>query len=105
MAKVRPLRLSEKTLTIHHSRDFAYCFQLMGKFLKNYSFKVLNFSHEIIMYPTTIELDPPLSEELEIKNEIKVQNEEEMIGLLSKIFNSERLRDIVGSIIKISSEK
>lgn len=103
-AKVKPWGKSQKFLT-NHDRDFAYSFLLIGKFLRNYSFKVFDFSHEITLYPTTVEFDHPLAEELGIEDEVEINNEDQMIDLLSKVFTSERIKDIIGSIIKISSAK
>jgi hypothetical protein len=103
-AGVRQWRDVEKLLT-NHQRDFAFSFLIKGKFLKNYSFKVFDFSHEITLYPTTVEFDEQLSNELGMAVDIEIETEDQFIELLSKIFASERIKDIIGSIIKLSAAK
>jgi len=104
MARVVSWSPSKKVLS-EHDRDFAFSFQILGKFLKNYSFKVFDFSHDITLYPTTIEFDLPLAKELEIDNVLEIKDEQQLINLLIKVFSSDRIKEIIGSIIKISSTK
>ncbi|BCS94527.1 hypothetical protein DSLASN_01590 [Desulfoluna limicola] len=86
-----------------HYNDFCYTFVLKGKFLNNYSFKVFNFSHEIALYPIKIHLDELLAKELNTNISIEIRNEAHFISILGKTLNSNRIKDVVGSIIKLSS--
>ncbi|OGR10648.1 MAG: hypothetical protein A2097_05985 [Desulfobacula sp. GWF2_41_7] len=88
-----------------HVNDFSYSFNLIAKFLKGYSFKVLDFSYPVTMYPVKITLDELIAEEMQCESVFEVNNENEFIAILGGILNSNRIKDIVGSIIKLSSEQ
>ncbi len=88
-----------------HKNDFSYSFFLLAKFLEGYSFKVLDFSHPITMYPVKVTLDELIADEVQSDQEFEIQNENEFIPILGKVLNSERIKDVVGSIIRLSSEQ
>lgn len=88
-----------------HNNDFSYSFYLLGKFLEGYSFKVLDFSYPITMYPVKITLDELIAKEMETKEQIEIKDENEFISILGKVLNSDRIKDIVGSIIQLSSSE
>ena len=86
-----------------HLNDFSYSFQISGNSLKNYSFKVFDFSHSITLYPVKITLDVEIQAELGRDNKIfEVGDEEEFISIIKLIFNSDRLKKIIGAIIQLS---
>ncbi|MCK4823090.1 hypothetical protein KA005_45440 [bacterium] len=83
--------------------DFRYGFYLTGKFLENYSFKVLSFSHDIAFYPAKLNIDSEIKKELGIKSRfVEVESPVELESLLQKFFSSKRLSKVIGSIMKIS---
>jgi len=88
---------------LNHVDEFSYQFFLLGKFLKSYKFKLLDFSHSITMYPVDISIDSEIAEELGVEHDIELDTEEEFISVISKIFNTERVKTVIGSIIQISS--
>ncbi|MFV2058724.1 MAG: hypothetical protein ACC707_19855 [Thiohalomonadales bacterium] len=88
-----------------HNDDFSYSFYLHGKFLNKYSFKVFDFSHSITMYPINVTIDNVIAEELGMQEDACLDNEGEFIKLISAIFNSERLKTVIGSIIQLSVAK
>jgi hypothetical protein len=94
-----------ESLKLDHKNDFSYSFYLAAKFLKGYSFKVFDFSYPITIYPAKITLDELIAEEMQCDDEFSVNNEDEFISILIKILNSERIKDVIGSIIKLSSEQ
>ncbi|WP_100912853.1 hypothetical protein [Pseudoalteromonas spongiae] len=91
--------------TLNHQDDFSYQFFLLGKFLRSYKFKVFDFSHSITMYPVDVSVDIEIAEELGIEGDARLETEEEFIKLISIVFNSERLKNVIGSIIQISADK
>lgn len=83
--------------------DFCYGFYLKGKFLENYSFKVLSFSHDITFYPARLNIDSGIKEELRITDLfVNVESPVELESLLQKFFSSKRLSKVIGSIMKLS---
>lgn len=103
-AKVKDMN-SVDALMKGHVNDFSYSYFLLGKFLKNYSFKVFDFSHSITMYPVIISVDEEIAKELGTEQDARVENEEEFIRIIGSIFNSKRIKTIIGSIIQISGTK
>lgn len=62
-------------------------------FLKNYRVNLLDYYHNITMYPGT--LDANFSD----NREIKVQNEEQFVAALKNILSSEKTKMIVAGLI------
>jgi hypothetical protein len=106
-AEVTPLEGTEPIL-YSLENDFGFRFDLVGPFLDNYRFTVLRFAHDIAMYPVSVVIDKPISEELFLPDigtrggKYTVSNPEEMEVLLERIFQSSRIRKVVGSIIALS---
>ena len=94
-----------EAIQLDHENDFCYSFYLIAKFLRGYSFKVLDFSYPITIYPVKITLDELIAEELQCEQAFEIKKEEEFVAILIKILNSERILDVIGSIIKLSSEQ
>lgn len=88
-----------------HENDFNYSYYLIGKFLKDYSFKLFDFSHSITMYPVKVTIDEEMAKEFNAEQSMHLDNEEEFINLVGSIFNSGRVKSIIGSIIQISGAK
>lgn len=89
--------------------DFSYSFNIKGKFLEKYSFRVLSFSHDITLYPVLIRLDEVLGKELKIPDDPplhgptkEINEPEQLEKFLSSILKSERLTKIIGSIMALS---
>ncbi|MBU2620833.1 MAG: hypothetical protein KKD92_00755 [Proteobacteria bacterium] len=99
--KLRPIEANQ----LDHQNDFSYSFYLVAKFLQGYSFKVLVFSHPITMYPVKITLDELIADEIQSNREFEIKDENEFISILGKVLTSDRIMDVVGSIIRLSSEQ
>ena len=88
--------------------EFVYSFDIRGKFLEKYRFRVLSFSHDIAFYPVLIRLDELLGKELKIPEgpseapTITINEPEELEKFLSSVLRSERIGKVVGSLIKLS---
>ncbi|HCG5490330.1 TPA: hypothetical protein NJ039_004492 [Vibrio parahaemolyticus] len=92
-------------LFLGHNNDFNYTYHIKGRFLKKYSFKVLDFSHPITMYPVLVTIDKSISRDLNITVKHTIQDELEFFAFLERIFKSEKLRDIIASIMKLSPKQ
>jgi len=83
--------------------DFIYRFSITSKFLENYSYKILSFSHGIEMYPVTLNIDSEIRKELNIKDIfVEVKSPQELESLLEKILTSNKISRVIGSIITMS---
>jgi len=88
-----------------HENDFSYQFFLLGKFLKNYKFKIFDFSHSISIYPINVSIDEEIAKELGLDVNIHPESEEEFVVLIRRVFGSNRLKKVIGSIIQLSGSK
>jgi len=84
-------------------KDFAYGFYLKGKFLENYSYKVLSFGHDITFYPISLYINSEIRKELGIGQPlVEVESPTELESVLQRVLVSDRLSKIIGAIMKIS---
>lgn len=81
---------------------FNYVFYVMGKYLQNYRFNVFTFSFDIALYPITLYLDSKIANELNISQNYNIEDEDYFIETLRKIFNSERLKKVIVSLMRLS---
>lgn len=87
--------------------DFAYRFDIVGKFLKNYRFKVLTFSHDITLYPVRFRVDENIGAELGIQRGVggyftSIDSPELLQAFVAKLLSTDRLKSVVGSILRLS---
>lgn len=88
--------------------DFSFRFDIRGKFLENYRFTVFKFSHDITLYPVKFKLDEKIAMELGIARKIvngymqSIDAPEQLDPFLARVLNTERLKSVVGSIIRLS---
>jgi hypothetical protein len=86
--------------------EFRYRFNIVGKFIGDYRFRVLSFAHDIALYPVNFNLDGELGKELgmDIKSQYKknIGSPEELEEFLGQILKSKRIQQVIGSIIKLS---
>lgn len=84
--------------------DFCYRFLLKSKFMSNYQFAILTIFHNIEMYPVEIKADDAIMKELtgSIRGFISARNEEELKLHLKQILNSEKIKAVMSSLIKLS---
>lgn len=89
--------------------DFVYSFEIRGKFLNGYRFRVLSFSHDITLYPVLIRIDGELGKELQLEEvygygrSTEIENPEEFEDFLSAVLKSKRIGKVIGSIMKLSA--
>ena len=104
IVKLEPIdALSERV-----SGEFPYRFDLVGRYLNGYRFRVLSFVHDITLYPVKFMLDEYLWKEMfpgtPIANapQFVVKDENELKNFLGIVFRSKRVTSVVASIIKLS---
>ncbi|UNL93999.1 hypothetical protein QNH38_22370 [Paenibacillus polymyxa] len=82
---------------------FVYKFSIKSKFLEGYSYRLMYLSHDITIYPIKVKLDEKILNELNMKGAIwNVNLEEDFLGLLSRMFKTNRVQVVVGSLMKLS---
>ena len=106
-AEVSPLAELEAAGT-YMSNDFAFRFDILGKFLESYRFNVLMFSHDITLYPVRFRVDEKIGSELGIKRKIaegcvtEIDSPEALETFLARVLITERLKSVIGSIMRLS---
>ncbi len=94
-------------ITSSMKNDFAYRFDIFGKFLKSYRFNVLTFSHDITLYPVKFRLDEKLGTELRLGRGpggflVSIETPEDLQAFVPRVLSSERLKSVIGSILRLS---
>lgn len=89
--------------------DFCYRFDIKGKFLDNYSFNVLKFSHDITFYPVQFNVDEKIGIELNLTKKVfgyyhEVKTPDDLDAFLTVVLSSNRLKDVIGSIMRLSNK-
>jgi len=85
--------------------EFVYSFELVGRFVDNYKFRVFYFWHDIGLYPVTFKLDEQVAAELGWGNGglVRAENEASAESIIETVFGSLRLKRVVGSIMSLSN--
>ena len=89
------------------TNDFAFSVELESKFIENYRFRVMSFSHDIALYPVKFKYDELLAKEfgIDVGFIVTVHDEAadaaEFEGLLSKVLKSDRGAKVIGAMIKL----
>lgn len=103
-AEIKNMEAIESILNDHEDNDFKYTYNLKGKYLSNYSYKILSFSNNIRLYPVRITLDENIVKELALKSKnLILNNQHEFESILSKILKSNYLLETVGAIMKYTN--
>jgi len=95
-------------ITTGLQNEFAYSFNLLGKFIDNYRFRVLSFAHDITLYPVDFQVDEQIGKELQLSRttaygyKTRIGEPSEVEDFLASVLNSQRIKNVVGSIIKLS---
>jgi hypothetical protein len=88
--------------------EFVYRFVLTSKFLDNYRFIVLYFSHDITFYPVRFMFDEKIGMEVGASKDIydrwfdSADTPKSLERLLERVLKTERLKAIIGSIMRLS---
>ncbi len=84
-------------------QPFTYIFYFFAPSLENYHYKLFTISYDIDLYPVHIFLDNELKSQVEPGqtryNDITAHSEEDFIKLLKKIFNAQKTKRIIQSIL------
>lgn len=89
--------------TVGTKYDFTYDFNIRGKYLENYKFKLITVGHNISIYPARVRLEPELRKEAGItKQDIIIETQNDFINLLRDVFNSNILKYVIASIMSMS---
>jgi N-glycosylase/DNA lyase len=85
--------------------DFSYKFLLKSKFMDKYQFEIMTIFHDISIYPINIRIEKLIKEEVtpdKPQRSLKIASEEEFNKLLFDIFHSSRMKNVIGSLFKLS---
>ena len=87
------------------SNDFEYDFVLEGKFLGDFSYRIMSFSYDISMYPVRISVNDEIAKSLGYESKVtEIASQEELEKFLGEVLKSGRVTEIISSIIKLSKK-
>jgi len=113
--KLVELGLIEKSVMSRLAGDkFGTKFQfeviLLSKRLNDYSFTVFEFGYDINLYPVKVLINKSILDEMINKGEFTsniaiIENEEKFKKVIELIFETNKFREIVSSLMKIASKR
>ncbi|WP_156034061.1 hypothetical protein [Aeromonas jandaei] len=90
--------------------NFSFSMILRSQFLGHYSFRVLDFSYNISIYPVLFNIEGDIAAELGVRENsftgefiYECQDENEIIKLLSRIFSSQKFNNSVSGLMRLSA--
>jgi hypothetical protein len=92
--------------TAGSKNEFNYSLRIRSHFLENYKFQILSFRHGIPFYPVILNLEETITQELGLPpGNIEISNEDELLRILVEAFNSEYLKKVIGTIMRMSKDE
>lgn len=89
--------------TVATKYDFTYDFNIKGKKLENYKFKLFTVGHNITIYPARMRIESDIRKELGLNNiDLIVENNVDFMNTIKEIFASSKLRYVIASIVSLS---
>ena len=83
--------------------DFSYNFYITAPALNNYRYRLFTIFFDIGLYPVNFMLDGEIQKQIcPLKKPTKANSESEFMQILGHIFNSDRTRTIISSLISQS---
>lgn len=90
--------------------QFEFDLVIFSKYIRGYSFSVLEFGFDIELYPVYMLIDSDIYNELNFeltfdKKITSVSDEKEFINSLNLVFESKRFHNIIGGLMKLASNE
>lgn len=86
-------------------KDFNFNYELKGKYLDNYSYRIFSIHYNISIYPITILLNDNIVNDIGLeKNKIYISDFNNYKEILKKVFNSNHLKQVITAMIQLSKE-
>lgn len=105
--------ITEKSM--QDSEYLVYDFLIKGKYMENFSYKLLSITHPIDLYPVIITLDKKTFKEIEKlvpdykpysnANTVTVNTQGQYITVLRLILQSERVKNLIKGILSLASKE
>ncbi len=86
--------------------EFGYEFYFTSRKTPQYKFRVFLMYHDLILYPVTLFLENGICQEIRhnVPDLIWAEDEQEFTALLAEILNSDRVTQIVESLMKLNKD-
>ena len=85
------------------ANQFYYVFYMEAPVLGGYRYNLFTISHDIELYPVYFTVEESIMKKASDGEAIKANSEEEFIGILKKIFDSDKTKGVIGAIFTQSS--
>lgn len=89
--------------------DFEFKVILMSNSVKNYRFEIFHFGYNVELFPVHLLIEESIFEQI-VKRKMKrretlpAKTEKNLNGILDVIFNSNRFKEVVAGLMKISNK-
>jgi hypothetical protein len=101
-AKVEKIDVREMVALTSNMTDFGYKLSIASKNLDKFKYRVLFVLYGIPVYPCDVHLDKDIGKELNLEGTIRVNDQEGLTGLLSEVFNSKKIDQVISSLLTLS---
>ena len=88
---------------------FQFRIILTSQYMKGYSFDILDFGYDVDIYPVVADLESAICDELKLtsndlfrSHKVTSNNEDELIKLITAIFNTNKFKKTVGGLMKLA---
>lgn len=95
-------KVEKQESDLYDEESIEHAFYVVTPALGNYRYKLFSISHSIELYPVTINLDSDIKMEIAPESGmyyLKVDNEQELVTLLTRIFGSKKTRRIIHALL------
>ena len=89
---------------VDEDKIIAYEFYLSSLKTPKYRYRAFIIYHSIMIYPVNFIIERSIADELEMPEEVSASNAEEFRGILGKILNSEKITNIINSLLVLNKD-
>lgn len=83
---------------------FVYEFFITSEKTSKYKYRICFLYYSILLYPVGITLEKSIADELDLKDEFKLNSEEEFIEFLEKLLSSKRVTSVISNLLILNEE-
>lgn len=101
MTKPQNIKIQSK-LGEQSDSEFTYEFFITSKYMPNFMYRVFFVRYGIAVYPLRLVLDETIAIQINENCDILIDNEDSFINILSRILNSEKIKQVIGNLYHIN---
>lgn len=82
--------------------DFYTVFSIKSKFMDRYEFEVFSLHYDVTFFPVLVDLDENISNELSLKSDFEIKNNEDFYSFLEKVLGCNHTKKVIASLYSMS---